>query len=167
LVCPSPPLLVTLSEVQSTPDADHLVVGYGVGPLFLSPISEIPFIGRTTPYIITLVLFCAIQLPTAAVDHIAPFLILRFLAGFVGSPPLATGGESIASFIHAARTRDNADTLQGLPWPISFTPTNFPTQWVYTEYQHLPPLLSPQWSQHSQFKRLEIGPGHSGRCFSH
>jgi hypothetical protein len=29
------------------------------------------------------------------VDHIAPFLVLRFLAGFVGSPPLATGGMSL------------------------------------------------------------------------
>jgi DHA1 family multidrug resistance protein-like MFS transporter len=72
--------------------ANSLVVGYGVGPLFLSPLSEIPSIGRTTPYIICLLLFCAIQLPTAAVNHIAPFLVLRFLAGFLGSPPLATGG---------------------------------------------------------------------------
>lgn len=72
---------------------DQVVVGYGVGPLFLSPLSEIPSIGRTTPYIVCLLLFCAIQLPTAAVNHIAPFLVLRFLAGFLGSPPLATGGK--------------------------------------------------------------------------
>lgn len=86
------------------PGTDDTVVGYGVGPLFLSPLSEIPFIGRTAPYIITLVLFCAIQLPTAAVNHIAPFLVLRFLAGFVGSPPLATGGMSFPPhWLHQGR----------------------------------------------------------------
>jgi len=76
------------------------VVGYGVGPLFLSPISEVPFIGRTAPYIICLLLFCAVQLPTAACNNIAPFLVLRFLAGFVGSPPLATGGASLADIFY-------------------------------------------------------------------
>lgn len=75
-------------------------MGYGVGPLFLSPISEIPFIGRTAPYIVTLALFCALQLPTAAVDDIASFLVLRFFAGVLGSPALATGGATLADIFY-------------------------------------------------------------------
>jgi DHA1 family multidrug resistance protein-like MFS transporter len=57
--------------------------------------SEIPAIGRCKPYIITLFLFVILQIPTALVDNIAGFMILRFLAGLVGSPPLATGGASV------------------------------------------------------------------------
>lgn len=71
-----------------------LVVGYGIGPLFLAPITEIPQIGRNLPYIVPLAIFCILQVPTALVENFAGFCILRFIAGFVSSPPLATGGES-------------------------------------------------------------------------
>jgi hypothetical protein len=70
-------------------------VGYGIGPLFLAPITEIPQIGRNLPYIVPLAIFCILQIPTALVDNFAGFCILRFIAGFVSSPPLATGGESL------------------------------------------------------------------------
>jgi hypothetical protein len=73
------------------------VVGYGIGPLFLAPITEIPQIGRNLPYIVPLAIFCILQIPTALVDNFAGFCILRFIAGFVSSPPLATGGESSSS----------------------------------------------------------------------
>lgn len=36
-----------------------------------------------------------LQVPTALVTNFAGFAILRFLAGFFGSPPLATGGASL------------------------------------------------------------------------
>lgn len=66
------------------------MVGYGIGPLFLSPISEVPFIGRTAPYIVTLALFCAVQLPHTVVNDIGSFLVLRAISGILGSPALAT-----------------------------------------------------------------------------
>jgi DHA1 family multidrug resistance protein-like MFS transporter len=71
------------------------VLGYGVGPMFLSPLSEIPQLGRTSVYIITLALFVILQVPTALAHSLGALLPLRFLAGFVGSPPLATGGASL------------------------------------------------------------------------
>lgn len=71
------------------------MVGYGIGPLFLAPITEIPQIGRNLPYIVPLAIFCVLQVPTALVDNFAGFCILRFIAGFVSSPPLATGGASL------------------------------------------------------------------------
>jgi len=83
-----------LGQVTVTLGISLFVAGYGIGPLFLSPMTEIPAIGRTPPYIITLAIFTILQVPTALVDNFAGFAILRFLAGFVGSPPLATGGES-------------------------------------------------------------------------
>jgi hypothetical protein len=73
--------------------ANFPVVGYGIGPLFLAPITEIPQIGRNLPYIVPLAIFCLLQIPTALVNNFAGFCILRFVAGFVSSPPLATGGK--------------------------------------------------------------------------
>ena len=57
--------------------------------------SEIPAIGRAIPYVISLLIFVILQIPTALVKNIAGFMILRFLAGLFGSPPLATGGASV------------------------------------------------------------------------
>ncbi|CAG8054691.1 unnamed protein product [Penicillium nalgiovense] len=72
------------------------VLGYGTGPLFFSPLSEIPRIGRNLPYAISFLLFCIISIPTALAPSAIGFYFLRFLQGFFGSPCLATGGASIA-----------------------------------------------------------------------
>lgn len=67
------------------------VLGYGIGPLVFSPLSEIPIIGRNPPYIITFFLFVILSIPTAFVNNLGGLLFLRFLQGFFGSPCLATG----------------------------------------------------------------------------
>ena len=46
-------------------------------------------------YIITLLLFVLLQIPTALAPNTATLLAMRFLAGFVASPALATGGASL------------------------------------------------------------------------
>lgn len=85
-----------VGRVVATLSLTLFVVAYGIGPMLgLCSASEIPAIGRCYPYIITLFLFVILQIPTALVDNIAGFMILRFLAGLVGSPPLATGGASV------------------------------------------------------------------------
>ncbi|KAJ5341771.1 MFS general substrate transporter [Penicillium brevicompactum] len=71
------------------------VLGYGVGPLLFSPLSEIPRIGRNAPYIITLFLYVLMAIPTALTRSFPGFLVLRFLTGFLGSPCLATGGATL------------------------------------------------------------------------
>lgn len=71
------------------------VLGYGIGPLFFSPLSEISRIGRNPPYIITLFLFVLLAIPAVRVQSFAGFLVLRFLTGFLGSPCLATGGATL------------------------------------------------------------------------
>ncbi|WWC72328.1 uncharacterized protein I206_106290 [Kwoniella pini CBS 10737] len=102
-----------VGQVTSTLGLSLFVVGYGVGPLFLSPLTEIPAVGRTIPYIITLALYCILQVPTALVTNFAGFAVLRFLAGFWGSPPLATGGATIQD-VFAAHTTPYAMGLWGL-----------------------------------------------------
>lgn len=71
------------------------VLGYGIGPLIFSPMSEIPVIGRSPVYIVTMFLFVIISIPTAFVKNFAGLMVLRFLQGFFGSPCLASGGASI------------------------------------------------------------------------
>ncbi|KAK6386925.1 hypothetical protein LTS17_000189 [Exophiala oligosperma] len=77
------------------------VLGYGVAPLILSPLSEIPSIGRNIPYIITFFLLFILCIPMALVDNIPGLLVLRFLLGFFGSPALSTGGASYGDFYGA------------------------------------------------------------------
>ena len=85
-----------ISPVAGTLGLTLFIVGYGVGPMFLSPLSEIPQFGRTIVYILSLIVFVAVQVPTALSKNLGALLPLRFLAGFAGSPPLATGGASLA-----------------------------------------------------------------------
>ncbi|KAI1397544.1 MFS general substrate transporter [Hypoxylon fuscum] len=71
------------------------VVGYGVGPLLWSPLSEIPSIGRTNIYVATFFVFVWLALGASVVDNLAGLLIIRFLLGFFGSPCLATAGATL------------------------------------------------------------------------
>ena len=70
------------------------VLAYGIGPLALAPLSEIPIIGRNWVYILTFILFFIISFPTAIVSNFTGLLVLRFLQGFFGSPALANAGAS-------------------------------------------------------------------------
>jgi DHA1 family multidrug resistance protein-like MFS transporter len=84
-----------VSQTQATLGLSLYVIGYGVGPLVFSPLSEIPSIGRNPIYMATLFLFVILQIPTIYAKNIQTIQALRFFAGFVGSPALATGGASI------------------------------------------------------------------------
>lgn len=72
------------------------VLGYGMGPMIWSPMSEVPSVGRNPPYVISITIFLILAIPTALVNNVPGFLILRYLQGFFGSPGLATGGASLA-----------------------------------------------------------------------
>ncbi|KAL8931380.1 MAG: hypothetical protein Q9216_007220, partial [Gyalolechia sp. 2 TL-2023] len=102
------------------------VLAYGIGPLFFSPLSEIPIIGRNPMYMITFTLFVIISIPTALAKSFAGLLVLRFLQGFLGSPCLATGGA----------TMQDMYSLLKLPYAMTF--------WVSAAYcgPALGPLLS-------------------------
>ena len=98
IITPSQPYIEAQFNIQ--PEVASLglsmyVLGYGVGPLVLSPLSEIAAIGRNPPYIITFGIFVALSIGTAVVDNFPGLIVLRFLQGFFGSPCLATGGASL------------------------------------------------------------------------
>ncbi|KAL9575983.1 MAG: hypothetical protein Q9212_007497, partial [Teloschistes hypoglaucus] len=102
------------------------VLAYGIGPLFFSPLSEIPIIGRNPIYMITFALFVILSIPTALAKSFGALLVLRFLQGFLGSPCLATGGA----------TMQDMYSLLKLPYAMTF--------WVSAAYggPALGPLLS-------------------------
>ena len=84
-----------VSQSVSSLGLGMYVLGYGFGPLFLSPLSEIPAIGRNPPYMISFLLFVIISVPTALVNDVPGFMVLRFLQGIFGSPCIATTGASL------------------------------------------------------------------------
>jgi DHA1 family multidrug resistance protein-like MFS transporter len=68
-----------IAQVPATLTISVYLMGIAIGPLVLSPISEIPSVGRTRPYVVTLALFTLLQIPTALIRNYAGLLALRFL----------------------------------------------------------------------------------------
>ncbi|POY71076.1 hypothetical protein BMF94_5833 [Rhodotorula taiwanensis] len=71
------------------------ILGYGIGPMFFSPLQETPHLGRNPVYWMGLFLFVLLQIPIVLPKNLTCLLIFRFLTGFFGSPILATGGASM------------------------------------------------------------------------
>ncbi|OTB08322.1 hypothetical protein M426DRAFT_7649 [Hypoxylon sp. CI-4A] len=91
------------SEIVATLGLSLFTLGYGLGPMLWSPMSEIPQLGRSPLYFWTLFAFTLLQLPTGFAVNMPMFLVFRVLTGFVGSPPLATGGATIIDMYDPAR----------------------------------------------------------------
>ena len=70
----------------------------GIGPLLWSPLSEVPAFWRNILYMISF-LFVILSIPTALVNNLGGFLVLRFLQGFFGGPCLANGGASLRDLV--------------------------------------------------------------------
>lgn len=77
------------------------VLGYALGPLVLSPLSEL--YGRLPVYHISNILFTIWNMATALSPNIGAVLAFRLLAGLAGSCPVALGNGSIADCV----TREN------------------------------------------------------------
>lgn len=102
------------SQTVATLGTSLSLLGYAIGPMVWSPISETPSIGRNPVYISTLAVFILIQVPTALATNIETVLIFRFLSGVFGSPPQATGGATLSD-IYLPKRRSYAIGL----WELS------------------------------------------------
>lgn len=91
-----------VSRVKATVPLTTFVIGYGIGPMFLSPMSENAIFGRTYIYIITLFIFFILQFPISLANDIVSLSILRFFSGIFASPCLATGGASMGDITSKA-----------------------------------------------------------------
>ncbi|EGW30874.1 multidrug resistance protein 7 [Spathaspora passalidarum NRRL Y-27907] len=88
-----------IGEVVATLPLTLFVLGYAIGPLIFSPLSENAAFGRNAIYIYTLAIFVILQIPTALVHNIAGLCILRFITGVFASPCLATGAATVADIV--------------------------------------------------------------------
>ncbi|KAL6306779.1 major facilitator superfamily domain-containing protein [Sparassis latifolia] len=76
------------------------VMGLGVGPLLVGPLSEV--YGRNIIYRISYLLFFAFTWPIAFAPNIEVFLVFRFITGFCGSAFLSVAGGSVTDlFVNA------------------------------------------------------------------
>ncbi|KAK6463721.1 multidrug resistance [Scheffersomyces coipomensis] len=91
-----------IDQTKATIPLTMFVIGYGLGPMVFSPMSENAIFGRTSIYIVTLFIFFILQIPTALAKDIVSLSILRFLAGVFASPCLATGGASVCDVLSMA-----------------------------------------------------------------
>lgn len=60
-----------------------------------APLSELPTIGRSPTYVLTLVVFVFFEFGVIYATNFGMLLAFRFLTGFLGSPALATGAASM------------------------------------------------------------------------
>lgn len=72
------------------------MVGFGLGPMVFSPLSELPSVGRLRVYFWTAIVYILCQIGIPFCDNIEEVLVLRFCTGFLCSPVLAVGGGTIA-----------------------------------------------------------------------
>ncbi|PKY04338.1 caffeine resistance protein [Aspergillus campestris IBT 28561] len=83
------------TAAEGTLGLSLFVIAYGIGPLILSPLSNLPSIGRTPVYVVGTLAFCLFNIGTAVAKNLHTILILRFLGGLVGSAPISVGGASL------------------------------------------------------------------------
>lgn len=84
------------TETRAALGLTLFVWGYGLGSLWFSPMSEIPFFrGRNPTYFACQLIFACLQIPTALSNHLGGFATLRFLGGLFASPPLSTAGATL------------------------------------------------------------------------
>jgi MFS family permease len=82
-----------ISDVAGSLATALFLVGFGLGALLLSPLSEL--VGRLPVYIGSLVVFGCWILGAALAPDFGAHLVFRFLAGFSASTPLTVAGGTV------------------------------------------------------------------------
>ncbi|ORY89010.1 major facilitator superfamily domain-containing protein [Leucosporidium creatinivorum] len=80
------------------------VVGFGVGPLFFAPLSEM--YGRRVIYLISMAFFFVFTIPCAVAQNVETLIICRFFAGLGASAPMTNAGGTIGD-VWAVNERGN------------------------------------------------------------
>ncbi|WEW56375.1 hypothetical protein PRK78_001818 [Emydomyces testavorans] len=82
------------SHTVSTLAITLYVLGIAIGPMFMSPLSEV--YGRLPVYHAANVIFIAFMVGSALSKNIGQFMVFRFISGCAGGTPMALGGGTIA-----------------------------------------------------------------------
>ncbi|KAJ5815351.1 hypothetical protein N7474_007128 [Penicillium riverlandense] len=81
------------SQEVATLGLSFFIWGLGIGPLFLSPLSE--FYGRRNIYLVSFSLFLIWLIPCAVAQNIQTMLVCRFFNGLAGSAFLSVAGGTV------------------------------------------------------------------------
>jgi MFS family permease len=101
---------ITKSIIASLTVSIYLL-GFVIGPLFVSPLSEV--YGRLPVYHIGNVIYLAFTIGCALSKNTAQFLVFRFISGCAASIPNTIGGGTVAD-IYPANERGKALALFAL-----------------------------------------------------
>ncbi|PWN48765.1 MFS general substrate transporter [Violaceomyces palustris] len=99
------------SRTLSVVPVSVYVLGQGVGPFILAPISELK--GRQPVYVIAAFLFILFNIGTTVSENFVALNVLRFFAGAAGSAGPSLGSGSIGDLFEP-RERGRAQSLYGL-----------------------------------------------------
>ncbi|TBU45176.1 MFS general substrate transporter [Dichomitus squalens] len=83
-----------VGEVVTALSVSLMVVGFGIGPLAWSPLSEL--YGRRPIWIIPSLIYVIFNIPCAVAKNIQTLLICRFFCGLFASAPLTLAGGTIS-----------------------------------------------------------------------
>ncbi|KAL7283861.1 hypothetical protein ACG7TL_003301 [Trametes sanguinea] len=83
-----------VSEVVVALSVSLMIIGFGIGPLILAPLSELH--GRRPFWVAPFLVYIIFNIPCALAKNIGTLLVSRFLCGLFGSGPFALAGGAIA-----------------------------------------------------------------------
>ncbi|GAB1215525.1 hypothetical protein ATERTT37_004716 [Aspergillus terreus] len=81
------------SEIVVTLGLSMFVVGLGLSPMILAPLSE--FYGRKPVYIVSMFFFVVWIVPCAVARNIETLIVARFFNGFAGAAFLSVAGGTV------------------------------------------------------------------------
>ena len=90
-----------ISREVATVGLSIFVCGLGLGPMFLSPLSE--FYGRRIIYLGAFGMYLIWLIPCAVANNIATMLVSRFLDGLAGSAFLSVAGGTVGDMFPKER----------------------------------------------------------------
>jgi MFS family permease len=114
------------SQTVSTLAITLYVLGIAIGPMFISPLSEV--YGRLPVYHIANLAFVAFVVGNALSKNIGQFMVFRFISGCAGGTPMALGGGTIAdvTLVEKRGISMALFSLGPLAGPVSRTPDLVP-----------------------------------------
>ncbi|KAI4231748.1 MAG: hypothetical protein LQ349_005415 [Xanthoria aureola] len=126
------------SQIVATLGLSLFVMGLGLGPMILSPLSE--FYGRKPIYVVSFSFFLVWLIPCALAQNIETMLVARFLDGLAGSAFLSVAGGTIGDLFDRSQLQAPMMIYSASPFigppvgPIVAGFINYYTSWRWTFY---------------------------------
>lgn len=127
-----------ISRIVATLGLSIFVVGLGLGPLFLAPLSE--FYGRRPVYLVAFGMYLIWLIPCAVAQNTATMMIARFLDGLAGSAFLSVAGGTIGDIFPKEKLSAPMIIFTASPFlgpevgPVFSGAINYFVSWRWTFY---------------------------------